>query len=492
MSSTASSNKSSLVVEEYEKINDSADAASDQDEPSESRRPSFPEGVADRLCSARPKKSLAEVAQSDQRYVKGGSAMPSPLNFGPSLLDILKEGPPEDNDQPIVMSPTSLQQSPTADSTPPTPTIGTPKKGRKLAKASLSAVRRLITPKHKQFESMRDPVETASPTSPGHVPDNPGSDGRETATTTSPASPTPLGKIYGQPPAYKIRPEHLRLSSFPPVPREELAKLPRDLEPTLPSGQVSPLGFGHQSQSTSLRNATKVNDAGVEVPVYTECEECEEAVPTSWVGICPVKGCRLVACKNCKVQPWEATRFSITTSKSHCTPIHRRIAYLTADMRTFEDTFSGEKIYPGKGKIYVRGDSKIFRFQNGKTESLFLQRKNPRRIAWTTLYRRQHKKGISEEVAKKRTRRTVKQQRGIVGASLDIIKERRSQRPEARAAARQEAIKAGKEKKATAESKKKMEKAKSAAGAARGQTRGGIQSKQGAKGAPSKATGKVR
>ncbi len=112
----------------------------------------------------------------------------------------------------------------------------------------------------------------------------------------------------------------------------------------------------------------------------------------------------------------------------------------TAVMRTYEDTFSGEKIYPGKvrcsgstilfrvlrliprriepqrplsekergyghaanrfgtsqGKLYVRGDSKIFRFQNGKTESLFLQRKNPRRIAWTTLYRRQHKKGITE------------------------------------------------------------------------------------------------
>jgi ribosomal protein L24E len=104
---------------------------------------------------------------------------------------------------------------------------------------------------------------------------------------------------------------------------------------------------------------------------------------------------------------------------------------LSFKMRTYDDTFSGTKIYPGKvgspsqknnpliievlvirpqnlvrpladvylspqGKLYVRGDSKIFRFQNGKTESLFLQRKNPRRIAWTTLYRRMHKKGISE------------------------------------------------------------------------------------------------
>ncbi|MCJ1378270.1 60S ribosomal protein L24 [Xylographa soralifera] len=213
-------------------------------------------------------------------------------------------------------------------------------------------------------------------------------------------------------------------------------------------------------------------------------------------------------------------------------------------MRTYEDTFSGDKIYPGKvsfasflrfpraflslfasylrlcaklsnvsqiiirsfclsrkiadgitsklqGKLYVRGDSKIFRFQNGKTESLFLQRKNPRRIAWTTLFRRQHKKGISEEIAKKRTRRTVKQQRGIVGASLDVIKERRAQRPEARAAARQAAIKEGKEKKTAAESKKKMEKAKTAAGAARGQS-GAKVSKMGAKGAPSKVSAKTR
>ncbi|KAF2083143.1 hypothetical protein K490DRAFT_70127 [Saccharata proteae CBS 121410] len=160
-------------------------------------------------------------------------------------------------------------------------------------------------------------------------------------------------------------------------------------------------------------------------------------------------------------------------------------------MRTYDDTFSGQKIYPGKGKLYVRGDSKIFRFQNGKTESLFLQRKNPRRIAWTTLYRRQHKKGISEEVAKKRTRRTVKSQRAIVGASLDVIKERRSQRPEARAAARQAAIAAGKEKKKFAEdSKKKMEKAKGAAGAARGATR--IASKQGAKGSAPKVQAKSR
>ncbi|KAK4102973.1 hypothetical protein N658DRAFT_485171 [Parathielavia hyrcaniae] len=157
-------------------------------------------------------------------------------------------------------------------------------------------------------------------------------------------------------------------------------------------------------------------------------------------------------------------------------------------MRTYDDSFSGQRIYPGKGKLYVRGDSKIFRFQNGKSESLFLQRKNPRRIAWTVLYRRQHRKGISEEVAKKRTRRTVKAQRAIVGASLDVIKERRSMRPEARSAARQAAIKESKEKKAAEQAAKKADKAKRAAG----QPQGRIVGKQGAKGAPVKVAAKSR
>ncbi|KAI4749915.1 hypothetical protein E4T44_14975, partial [Aureobasidium sp. EXF-8845] len=148
------------------------------------------------------------------------------------------------------------------------------------------------------------------------------------------------------------------------------------------------------------------------------------------------------------------------------------------------------------GKLYVRGDSKIFRFQNGKSESLFLQRKNPRKISWTVLYRRQHKKVtdglfVIQEVAKKRTRRTVKNQRAIVGASLDVIKERRSQRPEARAAARAAAIKEGKAKKTESESEKKANKAKNAASAAKGQA-GKIASKQGAKGAPVKVAAKSR
>ncbi|KAK7208042.1 ribosomal protein L24e-domain-containing protein [Myxozyma melibiosi] len=156
-------------------------------------------------------------------------------------------------------------------------------------------------------------------------------------------------------------------------------------------------------------------------------------------------------------------------------------------MRTEIDSFSGNRIYPGRGKLFVRGDSKVFRFVASKSASLFMQRKNPRRISWTVLFRRMHKKGITEEISKKRSRRTVKHQRAIVGASLDVIKERRSIRPEVRKADRSQSIAAAKEKKKEAEAKKKADKAKNAAPSG-----GSKFSKQQLKGAAPKVTARSR
>jgi len=128
-------------------------------------------------------------------------------------------------------------------------------------------------------------------------------------------------------------------------------------------------------------------------------------------------------------------------------------------MKVEIDSFSGYRIYPSKGRLFVRGDSKVFRFARSKNESLFLQRKNPRKIAWTILYRRMHKKGITEEIAKKRTRKTVKHQRGIVGADMNTIMAKRNQTAASRAAARQQAVSKAKEEKKTKEATKAKTKA---------------------------------
>lgn len=65
-----------------------------------------------------------------------------------------------------------------------------------------------------------------------------------------------------------------------------------------------------------------------------------------------------------------------------------------------------------------------------------------------------HKKGITEEVAKKRSRRTVKHQRGIVGADLNFITARRNQASEVRNKERTAAIAKAKSEKKEKEAKK--------------------------------------
>ncbi|KAL1459282.1 hypothetical protein WDU94_011284 [Cyamophila willieti] len=109
--------------------------------------------------------------------------------------------------------------------------------------------------------------------------------------------------------------------------------------------------------------------------------------------------------------------------------------------------YSGYKIYPGHGKTLVKVDGKNFTFLNAKCESSFKMRRNPRKVTWTVLYRRKQKKGQEEEATRKRTRRTHKFQRAIVGASINDILAKRNVKPEIRKAQREQAIKAAKEQK---------------------------------------------
>uniref|UniRef100_A0A182N8Q4 Large ribosomal subunit protein eL24 n=1 Tax=Anopheles dirus TaxID=7168 RepID=A0A182N8Q4_9DIPT len=117
--------------------------------------------------------------------------------------------------------------------------------------------------------------------------------------------------------------------------------------------------------------------------------------------------------------------------------------------------FSGFKIYPASGKTLVKADGKTFTFLNKKCERSFLMKRNPRKVKWTVLYRRKHKKGVVEEATKKRTRRTQKFQRAIVGASLAEIMAKRNMKPEVRKAQREQAIKAAKEAKKAKTTEKK-------------------------------------
>merc|ERR1719192_2064242 len=108
----------------------------------------------------------------------------------------------------------------------------------------------------------------------------------------------------------------------------------------------------------------------------------------------------------------------------------------------------------------VKADGKTYKFLSSRTQKAHDLKRNPRKITWTVLYRRKHKKGIEEDVSKKKTRRTQKFQRAVVGATLQDIMAKRNQKPEVRKAQREQAIRAAKEAK---KSTKTAAKAKTAA-----------------------------
>merc|ERR1712037_677049 len=72
--------------------------------------------------------------------------------------------------------------------------------------------------------------------------------------------------------------------------------------------------------------------------------------------------------------------------------------------------YSGHKIPPGKGRTLIKSDGKTFKFINGRCHKAHLLRRNPRKVTWTVLYRRKHRKGIEEETSKKRTKKTQRDQ----------------------------------------------------------------------------------
>ena len=122
--------------------------------------------------------------------------------------------------------------------------------------------------------------------------------------------------------------------------------------------------------------------------------------------------------------------------------------------------FSGAKIYPGRGIRFIRSDSQVFLFLNSKCKRYFHNRLKPSKITWTAMFRKQHKKDSAQESVKKKRRSTKKPySRSIVGATLEIIQKRRTEKPEVRDAAREAALREIKERIKKTKDEKKAKKA---------------------------------
>ena len=151
--------------------------------------------------------------------------------------------------------------------------------------------------------------------------------------------------------------------------------------------------------------------------------------------------------------------------------------------RTQNCRFSGLKIYPGRGMIFIRVDGQQFLFMKQKCKSLFNQRKRPAKIAWTTLYRKQHRKDLEQQVARKKRRNVTRAAvRSVAGASLEVIAKKKAEKPDVRKASREAALREIKDRAKKAKADKAADKAASrAAGKAvknvpRGAGKGGAKS----------------
>jgi large subunit ribosomal protein L24e len=126
-------------------------------------------------------------------------------------------------------------------------------------------------------------------------------------------------------------------------------------------------------------------------------------------------------------------------------------------------SFSEYRIYPGRGRKFAAKDGKVYYFISTKVASLFHQKKKAVKLTWTQAWRRFNKKIKVDEISKRRTRKTTRVQKAIVGLSLDEILRRKNEKPEERdkktEAAKKEA-KARQQKKVDA---KRAEKGKKAA-----------------------------
>merc|ERR1711959_604525 len=111
-------------------------------------------------------------------------------------------------------------------------------------------------------------------------------------------------------------------------------------------------------------------------------------------------------------------------------------------IKTETCSYSGMKIWPGRGKTFVRMDQKSFRFQNGKAEACFLMKRRNLTTKWTVHYRRINKKGISEEAAKRRSKKkTTSVRRDISGLPMELLQKAKAARPKSNSTAKDAALK---------------------------------------------------
>ena len=128
--------------------------------------------------------------------------------------------------------------------------------------------------------------------------------------------------------------------------------------------------------------------------------------------------------------------------------------------KTEKCSYTEYKIVPGRGSRFISKDGRTHYFISTKARSLFHQKIKPVKLTWTLAWRAYNKKIKVDDIQKKRSRKTTRIQKAVVGMSIEEIRRKKAESREERDKAADAAAVTIKDRKAKAMQAKKAEKSK--------------------------------
>ena len=128
--------------------------------------------------------------------------------------------------------------------------------------------------------------------------------------------------------------------------------------------------------------------------------------------------------------------------------------------KTEKCSYTEYKIVPGRGSRFISKDGRTHYFISTKARSLFHQKIKPVKLTWTLAWRAYNKKIKVDDIQKKRSRKTTRIQKAVVGMSIEEIRRKKAESREDRDKANVAAEQTIKDRKAKAMQAKKADKSK--------------------------------
>merc|ERR1712141_657560 len=128
--------------------------------------------------------------------------------------------------------------------------------------------------------------------------------------------------------------------------------------------------------------------------------------------------------------------------------------------KTEQCSYTEYKIVPGRGSRFISKDGRTHYFISTKARSLYHQKIKPVKLTWNMAWRAHNKKIKVDDIQKKRSRKTTRIQKAVVGMSIEEIRRKKAESREDRDKANVAAEQTIKDRKAKAMQAKKAEKSK--------------------------------